>query len=135
METPADARRRISEDRVAWLTTVTDSGAPAPNPVWFVPDGDDLIVYTAPGSLKVRNMVQRPKVTLHFNSDADGGDIVVVAGEAAVTRDRRPSELPGFLEKYEASITGQLGTTVEDIDATYNTEIRIRPTRIRLTPG
>lgn len=135
METPPEAKRRISEDRVAWLTTVTDSGAPAPNPVWFVPDGEDLVVYTAPGSLKVRNIEQRPKVTLHFNSDADGGDFVVIAAEAEVAHGRKPSAFPGFLDKYEASIAGQMGMTVEAIDATYNTEVRIRPVRIRLTPA
>ena len=43
MELPNEAQRRISQDKVAWLTTITDRGGPAPNPVWFVPDGDDLV--------------------------------------------------------------------------------------------
>jgi hypothetical protein len=38
-----------------------------------------------------------------------------------------------YLDKYEATITGPLGTTLDEIDRTYNTEIRIRPTRVRLT--
>ncbi|WP_354577950.1 pyridoxamine 5'-phosphate oxidase family protein [Rhodococcus sp. PvR044] len=66
---PPEARRHIAEDHIAWLTTVTDSGAPAPNPVWFVPDGDDLVVFSAPGSRKVHNIAERPTVTLNFNSD------------------------------------------------------------------
>jgi hypothetical protein len=48
MEIPAEAQRRIAGDDVAWLTTVADSGAPAPNPVWFVPDGGDLLVFSTP---------------------------------------------------------------------------------------
>ena len=133
MDMPNDAQRRISEERVVWLTTVADSGAPAPNPVWFVPDGDDLVVYSTPGSRKVHNIEQRPRVTLHFNSTPEGGDVVVITGEAALTRERRPSALPGYLDRYEASITGPLAMTVDEIDRTYNTEIRIRPTRVRLT--
>ena len=133
MDMPNDAQRRISEDRVVWLTTVTDSGAPAPNPVWFVPDGDDLVVYSTPQARKVHNIEQRPRVTLHFNSTPEGGDVVVITGEAALTRERRPSALPGYLDRYEASITGPLGMSVDEIDRTYNTEIRIRPTRVRLT--
>ncbi|HET8617855.1 MAG TPA: hypothetical protein VFM27_02800 [Acidimicrobiales bacterium] len=43
------------------------------------------------------------------------------------------SALPGYLDRYEASITGPLGMTVDEIDRTYDTEIRIRPTRVRLT--
>jgi PPOX class probable F420-dependent enzyme len=134
MEMPAEAQRRIAGDNVAWLTTVTDSGVPAPNPVWFVPDGGDLLVFSAPSALKVHNIEQRPKVTLHFNSDAHGGDVVVITGEATTTPDRPPSAVAAYLDKYESDITGALATTVAEIDKTYNTEIRIRPTRVRLTP-
>jgi PPOX class probable F420-dependent enzyme len=133
MDMPSEAQRRISQDRIVWLTTVTDRGAPAPNPVWFVADGDDLVVYSTPAARKVRNIEKRPTVTLHFNADPDGGDVVVITGEAAVTPGRRPSAMRAYLDKYESSITGALGTTVDEIDRTYDTEIRIRPTRVRLT--
>jgi hypothetical protein len=46
MDMPTEAQRRIAQDKVAWLTTITNRGAPAPNPVWFVPDGDDLVVFS-----------------------------------------------------------------------------------------
>jgi PPOX class probable F420-dependent enzyme len=133
MDIPPEARRRIAEDRVAWLTTVTDSGAPAPNPVWFVADGDDLVVFSHPGARKVRNLEQRPVATIHFNSDPHGGDVVVMTGTVAVAHGRRPSALRPYLDKYESDITGPLQTTVEEIDATYNTELRLTPTRVRLT--
>jgi PPOX class probable F420-dependent enzyme len=133
MDMPNEAQRRISQDQVAWLTTITDLGVPAPNPVWFVPDGDDLVVFSTPHARKVRNIAQRPAVTLHFNSNPDGGDVVVITGEAAIAHDQRPSALGAYLDKYEAAITGPLGMTVDEIDRTYSTEIRIRPTRVRLT--
>ena len=133
MELPPEAKRRIAEDRVVWLTTVTDRGIPAPNPVWFVPDGDDLLVFSEPGSRKVHNVEQRPIVTLHFNSDPDGGDVVVIIGEAQVTHGQAPSRARGYLEKYEADIVGPLQTTVEEIDRTYDTMLRVRPMRVRLT--
>jgi PPOX class probable F420-dependent enzyme len=132
---PEGARRRIREDRVVWLTTVTDSGAPAPNPVWFVPDGDDIVIFTMPGSRKVHNIGQRPVVTLNFNSDPQGDDIVVIVGRAEITHDRPPSQFPGYLSKYEADIIGPLNTTVQDVDATYNTQLRVRVTRVRLLEG
>lgn len=135
MEMPPEAQRRIADDRVVWLTTVTDSGAPAPNPVWFVPDGDNLVVFSAPGSRKVHNIERRPAVALHFNSDPAGGDVVVITGDAEMTHDQPPSEFPGYLDRYESDITGPLATTVADIDATYNTRLRIHPTRVRLTDG
>jgi PPOX class probable F420-dependent enzyme len=133
VDMPNEALSRITQDMVVWLTTVTDSGAPAPNPVWFVPDGDDIVVFSTPEARKVHNITQRPAVTLHFNSDPDGGDVVVITGHAAVRQGQRPSALGAYLDKYEASITGRLGTTVDEIDRTYDTEVRIRLTRVRLT--
>lgn len=69
MTIPPEAERRIAADHVVWLTAVTDRDAPAPNPVWFVSDGEDLVVFSAPTSRKVRNISRRPLVTAHFNSD------------------------------------------------------------------
>lgn len=133
MEIPKEAQRRIAEDRVVWLTTVTDSGVPAPNPVWFVPDGEDLVVFTSPTSRRVHNLAKRPVASLHFNSDAHGGDVVVITADVEVTHGQRPSAFPGYLAKYEGDILGALATTVEAIDETYNTQLRFRPRKIRLT--
>jgi PPOX class probable F420-dependent enzyme len=133
VELPPEAKRRIAGDHVVWLTTVTDRGLPAPNPVWFVPDGEDLIVFSDPRSRKVHNIARRPTATLHFNSDPHGGDVVVIVGDVEVTHGQPPSRAPGYLEKYEADIVGPLQTTVDEIDRTYNTRLRIRPTSVRLT--
>ncbi len=130
---PAEARRRIEQDRVVWLTTVTDRGIPAPNPVWFVPDGDDLVVFSEPGSRKVHNIEQRPMVSLHFNSDAAGSDVVVITGHAELAHQQPPSRFPGYLDRYHADIVGPLDMTVDEIDEAYDTRIRIRPTGVRLT--
>lgn len=134
MDIPDEARRRIAADAVAWLTTVTDGGAPAPNPIWFVPDGDDLIVFSEPSSRRVHNISARPKVALHFNSDATGGDIVIVNGTAAIAYNSPPGAHPSWVEKYADAIRDELGTTVDQLDAVYNARITITPTRVRLTP-
>jgi PPOX class probable F420-dependent enzyme len=133
MEIPNEAQRRIAEDRVVWLTTVTDRGMPAPNPVWFVPDGDDLVVYTSPTSRRVHNLEQRPFASLHFNSDAHGGDVVVITADVEIAHGRAPSAFPGYLDKYEGDILGALATTVQAIDDTYNTQLRMGPRKVRLT--
>ena len=115
---------------MVWLTTVTDTGAPAPYPVWFVVDGDDVVVFSEPSTRRVRNIAQRPVVSLHFNSDPHGGDVWVLTGRASTTPGVVPSGAPGYVDKYATSIGRDLQTTVAAIDATYNTEIRIRPERV-----
>lgn len=134
MNLPPEAQRRVDEDHVVWLTTVTDSGAPAPNPVWFVADGDDLVVFTDPHTRKVHNIEQRPTVSVHFNSDPEGGDVVVITGEATMDHGQPPSAIPAYIDKYRDGIKA-LGLTVEELDRTFNTRLRIRPKRVRLTAG
>jgi PPOX class probable F420-dependent enzyme len=133
MEIPKDAQRRIAEDRVVWLSTVTDGGVPAPNPVWFVADGEDLVVFTSPSSRRVHNLTARPVASVHFNSDPHGGDVVVLTVDVEITHGQKPSAFPGYLAKYEADILGPLATTVEAIDETYDTRLRLTPRAIRLT--
>jgi PPOX class probable F420-dependent enzyme len=135
MEFPADVQRRLDADQVVWLTTVTESGAPSPNPVWFVEDGEDIVVFSAPDTHKVRNIAARPTVTLNFNSDPHGGDIVVITGQATATPNVLPSTNQAYVAKYAAAIRDELQTTLEDIDGTYHTELRIRPTNVRGTPS
>jgi PPOX class probable F420-dependent enzyme len=130
---PPQAQRKITEDQVAWLTTITDSGVPAPNPVWFVPDGDTLVVHASPESRKVHNIARRNRVSFHFNSDRSGSDIVVINGEADLEHRQLPSALPAYVQKYQRATTEELHQTFDDLDAVYHTRIRIRPTRVRLT--
>jgi PPOX class probable F420-dependent enzyme len=133
VDLPPEAQRKIAEDQVAWLTTITDGGAPAPNPVWFVLDGDTLVVYAAPESRKVHNIARRNRVSFHFNSDRSGGDIVVINGEADLEHRQLPSAMPAYVQKYERATAEELHQTFDDLDAVYTTRIRIRPTRVRLT--
>ena len=76
---------RLQHEIVAWLITVSRDGTPQPNPVWFLWDGDTILVYTTPGSAKVKNILSRPNVSLHFEgADTIGGDVVVLNGSARV---------------------------------------------------
>lgn len=134
MQLPPSAQQRIDSESVVWLTTITDSGAPAPNPIWFILDGQDLVVFSSAVSRRVHNIRIRPKVAMHFNSDPGGNEIVIINGEASLPAGRKPSEVPAFVAKYRPSIEGPLGMTLAEFDTVYDTEIRIHPNRVRLTP-
>jgi PPOX class probable F420-dependent enzyme len=80
----ARVARRLRQETVVWLTTVTPSGAPLPRPVGFLWDGGDTVsIYSQPGA-RIRNIARNPKVTLNFDGDGHGGDIVVLSGMAEV---------------------------------------------------
>jgi PPOX class probable F420-dependent enzyme len=125
----ARVARRLREEQVVWLTTVTPAGAPLPRPVGFLWDGGDLVsVYSQPGA-RVRNIAANPRVTLNFDGDGRGGDVVVLSGAAHIDTSARPADaLPAWLEKYAAHIAG-FGMTPATYAARFSVPIRIRLTR------
>ena len=97
----ARVARRLSEEMIVWLTTVTPSGAPLPRPVGFLWDGaDNVSIYSQPGA-RIHNIERNPKVTLNFDGDGRGGDIVVLSGTAEVD-ESEPSaaENTAWMTKY-----------------------------------
>jgi PPOX class probable F420-dependent enzyme len=122
----ARVARHLREETVVWLTTVTPSGAPLPRPVGFLWDGGETVsVYSQPGA-RIRNIGRNPKVTLNFRGDADGGDIVVLAGTAKVD-ESGPSaaENEAWVAKY-ATQWERFGMTAELFAQRFSVPVRIR---------
>ena len=127
----ARVMRRLAEERVIWLTTVREDGQPEPSPVGFVWDGTTFLIYSQPDTPKVRNIAARPRVSLHFDTDASGGDVVVFAGEARIAAEEPPLDrVPAYVEKYREAISAT-GMTPESAAASYSVPIRVRPTKVR----
>jgi PPOX class probable F420-dependent enzyme len=126
----ARVARRLRQETVVWLTTVTPAGAPLPRPVGFVWDGGEGVsIYSMPGA-RVRNIAANPKVTLNFDGDGRGGDIVVLSGTARVDADAPAADAnPAWLEKYAAEV-GRSGMTPASFAARFSVPLRIRLTRL-----
>ena len=126
----ARVARHLKDDYVVWLTTVTPSGAPLPSPVWFWWDGEETVrVFSLPDTGRVRAIRNNPKVSLNFAGNGQGGDIVVLSGEATVGEDSAATH-PEYAEKY-ASGFARLGLTAEQFAAKYSTPLIIRLTKLR----
>ena len=127
--------RRLREEMIVWLTTVTPGGKPIPVPVWFLWDGDSVLIYTRRHKPKERYIEANPNVSLNFDSDggADGvgGNIVQFDGTARIDLDARPViEMDAYVEKYRQPIQ-ELGMTPETFSTTYPIPIRVKPTKLR----
>jgi len=117
---------------VVWLTTVGDSGAPVPNPVWFLWDGaSTVLVFSLPRADRVRHLQGRDAVSLNFAGDGQGGDIVVLTG-TAVPRPADPSadQVAGYIAKYRERIPG-IGLTPRTFAERYSLPVQITLTRLR----
>lgn len=110
------------------MTTTSSNGTPQPNPVWFYWDGENILIYSQPSSHKLRNIRRNPNVSLNFNSDKDGGNIIVLTGTASI--DEKPKHDSRVVEKYSEAIP-QIGHTPESLAAAYSVQIRISPSKLR----
>jgi PPOX class probable F420-dependent enzyme len=126
----ARVARRLREETVVWLTTVTPAGAPLPRPVGFLWDGGEVVsIYSQPGA-RVRNLAANPRVTLNFDGDGSGGDIVVLSGTARVDPDAPPADAnPAHLAKYAEQIE-RFGMTPASFAARFSVPVKIRLTRL-----
>ena len=127
-ELSEQAKRRLAGDEIAWLTTVTPDGKPAPRPVWFTWDGEGIVIYSMNHAARLRYIEQNPQVTVHFNSKG-GGDVLVISGRAELLADAPPpSSFPGLLDKY-GPVMEQMGQTPQWYDDNYGVALRVTPER------
>lgn len=124
-------REQLQGELVIWMTTTSADGTPQPNPVWFVTDGDDVLVYSHRSASRNVNVARNPRVSLNFNSDPHASEMSVIIGTAVVD-DSFPmaNESPAFVAKYGDLVPG-LDMTPEEHAETYPVAIRITPEKIR----
>ncbi len=131
LELNADVIRRFKDEQIIWLTTVRQDGMPQPTPVWFYWDGNTFLIFSQPKAKKLANIRQNPKVALNFNSDTDGGDVLILFGQARI--DPAPvtiqENLP-YVEKYRQGIA-DIGMTPESMTNEYSVAIRVTPEQVR----
>ena len=123
---------RLGREIIVWLTTVTPAGQPQPSPVWFLHDGSELLVYSRADTPRLANLRANPRVAATFDGNGDGGEIVILEGEARIVRERsRAADAPpAYATKYAAHLARN-GWTMDSFLAEYPVELRITITRLR----
>ncbi len=131
--TDREAAARLTIEPIAWLTTVDAVGRPRTSPVWFVWDGETVLVYSMAGTARTRNLAADPHVSFHLEGNhwAGTGDVVIVEGtarvdEAAPSADRNEP----YLEKYRLQMEVN-GWTPEWFAEHYPVPVRIEVERLR----
>jgi PPOX class probable F420-dependent enzyme len=68
---------------------------------------------------------------LHFNCTPNGGDVVILTGDAWVDAGASPVDLdPAYVDKYAGGLQS-IGMTPEAFVQDYSVPIRIKPTSLR----
>jgi PPOX class probable F420-dependent enzyme len=122
---------KLGDELIGWLTTVSPDGQPQSSPVWFLVDGEDLLVYSQPETGKLRNIGSNPKVAFNLRSDPKGADVVTMEGLATIEPNAPMAhEIPEYVGKY-SDLISSYGWTPESFATSYSVRIRIELTRVR----
>ncbi len=81
MKLPESVRKFLSKPNFAVLATVGPSGKPQATPVWFLLDGDHILVNTSKGRIKLRNLRANPHVALEVHDLANPYLYVQIQGK------------------------------------------------------
>ena len=131
---PAGARtiERLGTELIGWLTTTNPDGQPQSSPIWFLWIDDEIVIYSGKRAPRNENVADRPRVSFNLNTDAVGGDVVTMEGEALVDLTYAPADqVPAYIAKYQA-LLDDYGWTAAYFAAEYPLAIRVRPTRWRV---
>ena len=124
-------KRRLRQEQIIWLTTVDSHDAPQPRPVWFHWDGQTVLIFSQTTAAKVRHIAHHPRVALNFNTDADGGDVGVLIGEALIPQEPLPSNrIKAYVRKYKEGIKS-LEMTPATLQAEFSVVILVTPQAVR----
>ena len=125
------SKARLEQEPVIWMTTVRPDGQPQTSVVWFLLEDDEILVYSKDGTIRNRNVVTNPKVSLNLDGDGGGGAVVTMEGTARIdNRAPAPKDHPAYLEKYQSRIA-ENGWTPEIFSRDYPVAIRIKVEKVR----
>jgi PPOX class probable F420-dependent enzyme len=130
-DTVTPAARAVFEKKVlAHVATLGPDGAPQVTPVWVMLDGEDIIINTALGRAKARNLASDSRVAVSLTDPDDLYAAIVVRGSVT-----------GFTTEGADDVIDQLAKKYLDVDSypmrregEIRVTVRIHPERISQQP-
>lgn len=103
---PDQVRAFLHERRFASLATVNPDGAPQQTVMWYLLDGDEILMNTAVGRVKHRNLEHNPNISVCVEEEYR---YVSIAGAATLNLDqaRTHADILRIAQRYEGTEGGQ----------------------------
>lgn len=126
-----EARAIFDKTVLAHVASLDAEGAPNVTPVWVELDGDDIIINTALGRAKARNLATDPRVAISLTDPDDPYVVVAVRGTVVgFTTDGADEGIDRLAKKYLG-----VDTYPYRREGEVRVTVRIRPDRIAQQPG
>jgi PPOX class probable F420-dependent enzyme len=121
---------RLRDDITIWLCSTRPDGRPHAVVVWFLLDGDSILIFSKPNNQKLRNIEHNPNVVLALDDTKGGSQPIAIEGTAELVKDGSvATTLPAYAKKYAKNLT-QFKWTPESMGQEYSEPIRITLTRV-----
>lgn len=125
----AHIAERLRTGEILWLASVRPDGRPHLIPVWFLWEGETILLFSKPENQKIRNLRQNPAVSVSLDDTKQGDEVTILEGVAAMIDDAEvTTALPAYASKY-AALLADMGWTAETMAKEYSQAIRITITR------
>jgi PPOX class probable F420-dependent enzyme len=98
---PDQAKDILSKQTFANLATLMPDGSPQVTPVWVDYEGDRIVINTAEGRAKPRNMRNDPRVALSATDPDNPYEAVIVRGRVSeMTHEGADEHIDAMAKKY-----------------------------------
>jgi PPOX class probable F420-dependent enzyme len=128
-----ELRRFLEEQKVVSVATVGPAGRPHLVPLWYVPDGEELIAWTYAKSQKARNLERDPRATLQVEAGVQYHEMRGVMLECDVEVEREPDRVAGYgmalFSRYADGDPGDEVRAMVKSQAPKRVGLRFKPTR------
>ena len=125
--------RFVAERMVMQCATVGPRGLPHMVPLWYVPEGIELVGWTYAKSQKARNLERDPRATVGIEDGVQYHELRGVMLECRVELERDPALVEGYGLKLFERYAGELGPEIRQMvaaQAPKRVGLRFLPSRI-----
>jgi PPOX class probable F420-dependent enzyme len=122
---PEDYKDLFTGNNFAHVATLMPDGSPQVTPVWVDLDGDTVLINSAEGRLKVKNLDRDGRIALSIHDQSNPYRYIQVRGVAEKTREGAEEHIDALAKKYMGVDKYPLRTEGE-----ARVIYRIRPERV-----
>jgi PPOX class probable F420-dependent enzyme len=125
----------LEAERVAIVSSLGPRGWPHSMPLWYVPRGGEVWIWTYAKSQKVRNLERDPRATVLVETGHEYGELrgAMIEAEAEIHRD--PATVLGFAEeltlRYAEGLSSLEGDARAGLEAQAPKRVAIRFASVR----
>lgn len=122
------ARSVLSQPVIVRLTTIRPDGYPHTVPVWFMLDGDELVLFSSRDNRKVKNALANPKGSIAIGGDPVGSPSYLIDGDLVVEDDPEHQMAARITYHYESPDKAQ--EYLQEWQGADFVVLRLKPKRV-----